>query len=311
MSDLSRASADPSSPAARIGLMGIGRMGSAVARRLLANGVPLLLWDRTRARAEQIAGPHARVAESPDEVFERCALVLVMVFDHAAAAEILGGSRGRLAGRTVALLTDLAPRESDVLSALVTAAGGSYVEAQIYATAEEVVAGRAWVLVAGADAGSATNVAGVLDRLGRVRRLGAPPAASVLKVALLNLYLAMLPALAASVALLERRGIPPAAFVEITGHGEAFPPFVADLVRRMAARDFARPVNDLRGLAKDLSVLAAEVRSAGLPLVAELSAPLRRVVAQAAEGSRGGEDMCALVDLLQGNPRGPKAEAPR
>lgn len=300
MSDRPQASPDASPPPARIGLVGIGRMGSAVAHRLLADGLPLLLWNRTRARAAQAAGPDARVAGSPDEVFERCALVLVMVFDYAAAAEILRGSQGRLAGRTVALLTDLAPMESNVLNELVTAAGGSYVEAQIYATAEEVVARRAWVLVAGADAGSASTVTGVLGRLGQVRRLGAPPAASVLKIALLNLYLAMLPALAASVALLERREISPAAFIEITGHGEAFPPFVADLVRRMVARDFSHPINDLRGLAKDLSVLAAELRSAGLPLVAELSAPLRRVVAQGAEAGRGAADMCALVELLQG-----------
>ena len=71
------------------------------------------------------------------------------------------------------------------------------------------------------------------------------------------------------------------------------------LVMVLVARDFARPINDLSGLAKDLSVLAAEFRDAGLARGAELSAPLRRVVALAAEDGRGAEDMCALVDLLQ------------
>jgi 6-phosphogluconate dehydrogenase-like protein len=103
-------SARPRAPATAIGLVGVGRMGSAVAHRLLTDGIPLLMWNRTRGRAEQAATTNARVAESADEVFEGCGLVLVMVFDHAAAEEILRGNRARLARRTVALLTDVARR---------------------------------------------------------------------------------------------------------------------------------------------------------------------------------------------------------
>jgi len=301
-----RPRASARTPRAPIGLLGIGRMGSAVARRLLADGIPLLLWNRTRARAEAVARAPARVADRPDEVFARCRLVLLVVLDHAAARRLLRGQRRRLAGRTVALLTDLAPAESDRLRALVTAAGGAYVEAQLYATAAEVGARRARVLVAGAEGRPTRAVAGLLRRLGRVHRLGAPPAASVLKVALLNLYLAMVPAAATSVALLERRGIPPRPFVAATRDRGAFPPFVADLVRRMVARDFAQPINDLRGLAKDLAVLAAALRGAGLPRGAALSAPLRRVVGRAAGSGAGAEDMCRLVELIQ-----PASPAPR
>jgi 3-hydroxyisobutyrate dehydrogenase len=282
-----------------IGVLGLGRMGSAVAHRLLADGAPLLLWNRTPARAEQAASANGRVAGSAGEVFERCAVVLVTVVDHAAVEEILRANVAGLAGRTIALLTDVTPAESARLSTLVTTAGGAYVEAQIYGSAEDVEARGVWVLVAGADAGSANAVVAALRNLGWVERLGPPPAASVLKISLLNLYLTMLSAVAASVALLDRRGIGPAAFAQITADREVFPPFVSDLARRMLARDFTRPINDLRGLDKDLAVLAAEFRDAGLPLGAELSAPLRRIVALAAENGRGAEDMCALVDLLQ------------
>ena len=92
-----------------------------MAHRLLADRVPLVLWNRTRARAEKVAARRpAVVVGSVDDVFERCPLVLVMVFDHAAAMEIIHENRERLANRTVALLTDLTPDESDELAALVT-----------------------------------------------------------------------------------------------------------------------------------------------------------------------------------------------
>ena len=127
-----------------IGIIGLGRMGSAVASTLMANRAPLLLWNRTRARAERIAG--AKIAASALEVFTRCRLVLLMVFDHSAAEDLLNAHRDRLGRRCIAMRTDVAPRESTALGALVAQAGGSYVEAQIYATADEVAARRAWVL---------------------------------------------------------------------------------------------------------------------------------------------------------------------
>lgn len=178
-------------------------------------------------------------------------------------------------------------------------AGGSYVEAQIYATADEVAARRAWVQVAGSDTGPTDRVASLLEGIGRVRRLGAPPAAGAMKIAVLNLFLALLPAIAASAALVQRRGLPDQAFIDVLSDDSAFPPFVGDLARRMARRDFAQPINDLRGIAKDLAVLATELSDSGLPLAATLAAPLGDLLQRAIAAGRGGDDICTLIDLLQ------------
>lgn len=229
----------------------------------------------------------------------RCRLVLLMVFDHAAAEDLLKANRDRLGGRYIAMLTDVAPRESAALAALVAQAGGNYVEAQIYATADEVAAHRAWGLVAGSDTGPTDRVASLLEGIGRVRRLGAPPAASAMKIAVLNLFLALLPAIGASAALVQRRGLPDEAFIDILSDDSAFPPFVGDLVRRMTRRDFAQPINDLRGITKDLAVLVTELSDSGLPLAATLSAPLGDLLQRAIAAGRGGDDICTLIDLFQ------------
>jgi 3-hydroxyisobutyrate dehydrogenase-like beta-hydroxyacid dehydrogenase len=127
----------------------------------------------------------------------------------------------------------------------------------------------------------------------------------VLKIAVLNLFLAMVPAVAASVALIERRGLPGTVFSEIVGERDRFPPLVADLARRMMARDFSTPINDVRGVIKDLAVLDAELREAGLPRAAELLAPYRQLLAAAAARGCGPRDMIAAIDLLQEPPPSP------
>src|SRR5919197_3787212 len=83
----------------RIALAGLGRMGVPMAERLLAAGHELVVWNRTRARAEEFAAAsgQARVAHSPAELLADGGLCLTMLADDAAveavAGEVLGGAR--------------------------------------------------------------------------------------------------------------------------------------------------------------------------------------------------------------------------
>jgi 3-hydroxyisobutyrate dehydrogenase-like beta-hydroxyacid dehydrogenase len=51
----------------RIGFLGLGKMGTPMARRLLAAGHEVTVWNRTRERAEALAAEGARVAATPAE----------------------------------------------------------------------------------------------------------------------------------------------------------------------------------------------------------------------------------------------------
>src|SRR5512133_1518319 len=79
------------------GFVGLGAMGTPIAKNLLAGGHQLAVWNRTRARADALAGAGARVAGTPAEA-ARAGLVVSMVADDAALDAVASGADGLVAG---------------------------------------------------------------------------------------------------------------------------------------------------------------------------------------------------------------------
>ena len=63
----------------RVGLLGAGLMGTAMAHRLLSQGVPVIAWDRTPDHAEALAERGAEVAGTPGEVVGSAEVVITML----------------------------------------------------------------------------------------------------------------------------------------------------------------------------------------------------------------------------------------
>ena len=82
---------------ATIGVVGLGAMGSRVARRLAGAGHDLVVWNRDRSKAEPLAIAGAIVAESPADVARRVEAVITMVADPEALADVTEGSDGVVA----------------------------------------------------------------------------------------------------------------------------------------------------------------------------------------------------------------------
>jgi 3-hydroxyisobutyrate dehydrogenase-like beta-hydroxyacid dehydrogenase len=81
-----------------VAVVGLGAMGSRIARRLLDAGYTLVVWNRTAARAEKIAG--AEVAASPADAARRSDAVITMVADPPALQAVTEGSEGIAAAST-------------------------------------------------------------------------------------------------------------------------------------------------------------------------------------------------------------------
>ena len=75
----------------RIGFMGLGNMGSAIARNLINAGHELKLYNRTRSRAQELASPGATVAETPAAAATDVDVVITMLADDRAVEEVLFG----------------------------------------------------------------------------------------------------------------------------------------------------------------------------------------------------------------------------
>src|SRR5262252_5599210 len=92
-----KVASDPTSPAhnARIGWIGIGRMGYAMAERLAKAGADLTVWNRTRSKAEPLAAHGAKVAATLSELAS-CDIVFCMVSAWNDVKEVVAGPSGLL-----------------------------------------------------------------------------------------------------------------------------------------------------------------------------------------------------------------------
>jgi 3-hydroxyisobutyrate dehydrogenase-like beta-hydroxyacid dehydrogenase len=136
-----------------IGLIGLGRMGSGIAKTLLRNGNRLTVYNRTRSRAETLGKEGAKVASS---VAEACqgGVVLTMLADDAALESVVFGESGilrslRRGGVHISLST-ISVALSDRLAAEHAAAGQEFVSAPVFGRPEAAENGKLAVVAAGA-----------------------------------------------------------------------------------------------------------------------------------------------------------------
>lgn len=80
--------------AMKVGFIGLGRMGNGMAQRILAAGFPLLVWNRTRAKAEACLAAGATWAESPADLARQCDVIITCVSDTRDVEAVIFGSQG-------------------------------------------------------------------------------------------------------------------------------------------------------------------------------------------------------------------------
>ncbi len=77
-----------------IGFIGLGLMGKPMARNVLRAGFPLVVWNRTRAKADDLVREGAKLAANPREVASQADVLITIVSDPPALEEVLWGARG-------------------------------------------------------------------------------------------------------------------------------------------------------------------------------------------------------------------------
>ncbi len=90
----------------RVGFIGLGSLGKAIAKRLIEQGVELIVWNRTKEKALDLGVP---IAQSPKDLVDRVDKVFVIVFDSKASEEVIFGeeglSKGDIKGKTIIDMT--------------------------------------------------------------------------------------------------------------------------------------------------------------------------------------------------------------
>jgi 3-hydroxyisobutyrate dehydrogenase len=134
----------------RVAVIGLGAMGSRIARRLLDAGYELTVWNRTRERAEAFGAP---VAETPADAASRADVVITMVTDPAALRAVTeapdgvaGGARG---GTTVIEMSTVGPDAVEQLRSLLRT---DLLDAPVLGSVSEAEGGTLSIFVGGDEA---------------------------------------------------------------------------------------------------------------------------------------------------------------
>jgi 3-hydroxyisobutyrate dehydrogenase-like beta-hydroxyacid dehydrogenase len=156
----------------RVAVLGTGRMGSAVARRLADTGVELVLWNRTRSRAEDVGA--GTVVGTPADAVARVDVVITSLTGPDALRATFGGPTGALAGARGQSFVDMSTAGPDVLeelAPLVAKTGSTLVDAPVIGAPPAVLKG-AELVIAGGDRVDVERVRPILERLGELRHVG-------------------------------------------------------------------------------------------------------------------------------------------
>jgi 3-hydroxyisobutyrate dehydrogenase-like beta-hydroxyacid dehydrogenase len=130
-----------------IGLVGLGLMGSAVAPRLLAHRYPLVVWNRTREKANEWTEQGAAWSENP---FEQCQRVILCLYSSEVVDAVLNQWLPSIrAGQIVIDTTTGEPSQSRQWQQRLAARGAAYLDAPISGSSRQTLEGQATVIVSG------------------------------------------------------------------------------------------------------------------------------------------------------------------
>ncbi len=203
----------------KIGFLGMGQMGRPMARRLLAAGHELAVWNRTEGRAEPLIREGAIAAATPAETELGADAVITMLFDDKANEEVIFGANGLLDALSPGALHIACSTISVALSERLTAEharrGIDFVAAPVFGRPNIAEAGNLWIVVAGA-AGAVERARPVLEPMARgITVIGEEPRqAHALKLGGNFLISAMIHSLGEAFVYAEGQGIDPEKFLE-------------------------------------------------------------------------------------------------
>lgn len=284
----------------KVAVLGLGIMGSGMARQLLAAGFEVAVWNRSADKAQPLADEGARIAASPADAGNGAAIVIAMLADDAVSRAVWTGEDGALAAMhegAIALdSSTLTGGWVTELAALAEARGVRFLEAPVTGSRDQAAQGALRFLVGGA-AAVLEAARPVLDAMGSATvHLG--PVGSGATVKLANNFLCGVQAasLAEALALFEKRGLNVEQAVSVLTEGAPASPLLKAVSRRMLDRAYD-PHFFVPLMAKDLSYAGQALAEAGIP--SAIAEAARKRFLDAAAAGHGEQDIASIIEPLR------------
>ena len=258
----------------QIGIAGLGKMGSAIAQRLIEVGHDLTVWNRSPEKARPLANAGAKVATNPADVARNAQTVITILSDAAAIDAVYGGPAGLLAGDLTGKLfiemSTVAPATETALAEKVRAKGAALVECPVGGTTGPARQGKLIGLMGGepADVERARPILEQLCR--RLEHCGPLGTGAVMKLTINMPLMIYWQALGEALALCRPLGLDPARLMELLADTSGGPnvlkvrgPAVAAMLK---GGDLGPVTFDIDSAVKDLRTMLGEGKRQGLEL---------------------------------------------
>jgi 3-hydroxyisobutyrate dehydrogenase len=284
----------------RIGFAGLGKMGAAMAERLIGQGHDLTVWNRSSEKAAPLAALGATVAALPRQLTASSDVVISMLTDAQAIDEVYHGADGLLAepadGRLFVEMSTVRPKVQVALAAAVADKGAVHVECPVGGTVGPAKEGK----LLGFAGGAAADVERALPILSqlcrRVDHVGPTGAGASFKLAI-NLPLVVYwQALGEAYTLCRHLDLSREKIIEIfqetSGAANVLKARGAIIAKALNNEDVGPGIFDCDNLRKDLRAMIEEASEHGGSL--PVAASTLRVLDQASAAGWGDRDCCEL-----------------
>lgn len=277
----------------RVAILGTGKMGAAMARRLDDMGLELVLWNRTRSRAEAVGAGEVR--PTPADAVRDADVVISMLTDAAAVRGAYLGTGGAVEAAGGQVFAEMSTTGGDInreIAEALARKGAHFIEAPVLGSIGAMAAGTGVVLAAG-DESSVEQARPVLESFGEVRRIGPLGSAAALKL-IANTMLAGVYALTAE---LMAAGVGAGLQVEdVFFVLNRIAPLLTQRKQGFVEHRYEPVTFAMRDIMKDLEL--AEGMFARLHATTPMSDLARELFTRAA-GAHMGDEMTAVASLYE------------
>ena len=281
-----------------VGFIGLGIMGKPMAENLIGAGFELVVYNRTREKAEELDG--ATVADTPREVAEQSDVIITMLPDSPQVEEVLAGEGGVLEGvKEGALIVDMStisPVVTEELAERARERGASMLDAPVSGGDVGAIEGTLSIMVGGSeeDFERALPLFEVMG--GTVTHVGPTGTGQVVKAANQIVVALTIEAVSEALVLGSKGGVAPDKILDVLGGGLAGNKVMEVKREKMLTHSFD-PGFRVELHHKDLGIALAAGREYGVTL------PVTAVVDQMLETmkirGRGDQDHSALLTLVE------------
>lgn len=286
----------------RVAFLGLGIMGSRMAANLSRAGFELVIWNRTRSRAEEFCERHrAELAETPAACAAGAEVAVTMVVDGPQVEQVLLGEDGVASGADQGLLcidcSTIGRQWTRSIAAALEPHGASLVDAPVTGSAPRAKDGTLTIMAGGSDA-DFERARPLLEAMGELI-VHCGPVGQGQMVKLINNAVAATNAATLGQALLvgARAGLDLDALIEVMGAGSGGSAMLEIKAQPMREHDYST-LFKLDHMLKDIRLCLDEGQDVGVPF--PFAALTREILSAGAGMGHGDDDFAALIEVLEG-----------